>query len=65
MAKELGVYRTLGYGTAVYGDILLMLACRVGVYNLWEELLTHATLSSHQYREVGGCYAHRHLERRI
>ena len=57
MAEQFRIYCAFRYGTAVHGDVFVVFPGAVGVYDLREELLSHAALSRYEYRKVGRCHA--------
>ena len=65
VAEQLRIDRAFGDGTAVDGNIFIVLAGRIGVDDLREKLLAHAALARHQHRQIGRCDAHGHFERPI
>ena len=62
MSEELRVDRTLGYGTAVYGNVFGVLTRRVCVYDLREKLLSHTALAYDQHRQVGRGHTQSHTQ---
>ena len=65
MAEELRVDGPFGDGAAVHGDVFVVLARRIGVDDLREELLAHAAFARDKDRQVGRGDTHGHLERAV
>ena len=52
MPEKLRVNRTFWNGSAVHGNVVLVLTGAIGVDNLRETLLSHTTLSRYQHRSI-------------
>ena len=62
MSEEFAVDGAFGDGSAVDGEVLLMLAGRVVVDKSWKDFLTHPVLAFNKDAEVGGSNLYSHVE---
>ena len=75
VAEEFAVYRSLGNRTTVDGEVFLVFAWRIVVYQSWYYLavaalhklycsfaFAHAALANDQHRKVGGGHLQGHVE---
>ena len=65
MSEQFGIDRSFRDCATVYCNISTVLTGTIGMNNLWKDLLSHATFTGNQYRQIGRCNPHRHLQRLV
>ena len=65
MSEELGLDGALGDRSAVDGDVVVVLAGAVSMYNFGYHLLTHAALAGNEYGQTGSRDLYRGIYRTV
>ena len=65
VAEKLGIDGSLGYGRTIDGDVLVVLARRIGVNDLRKKLLAHTALARDEDRQIGRCHTQGNLQRPV
>ena len=65
VAEKLGIDGSLGYGRTIDGDVLVVLARRIGVNDLRKKLLAHTALARDEDRQVRRRHTQGNLQRPV